>query len=69
MKGKNAILAILREFLDLANEWIQDEEKANGFTYLRDISMKELKAIAQNNLFNQKDLNQITPAYNCACTA
>lgn len=69
MKGQNAILAILREFPNLATPWIEDEKKAQGLTYLPGITIQELKNIAQNNLFTQKDLNQITPAFNCACTS
>jgi hypothetical protein len=67
-KGKNAIISILRNFPELANEWIEDEEKANGYTYFEGNSIKKLKEIAQNNLFKDYHLNDITPAYNCECT-
>jgi len=44
MKGKNAIINILKHFPELATPWIQDEEKAKetfGHTYLNNISIKE----------------------------
>jgi hypothetical protein len=72
-KGKNAILSILSSYPELADEWIQDEENnkviGNGYRYFKDISMKELRDIAQNNLFKNYDLNEIKPAFNCACTS
>lgn len=71
MKGKNAILNILASFPDLADEWINDEEEAkktDGHTYFTDITYRQLKQIAQNNLFTGHDLNEIKPAFDCACT-
>jgi hypothetical protein len=71
MKGTNAIISILREYPELADEWIKDEEQVKQFgnyTYFKDISMQQLKAIAQNNLFKNYDLNEIKPAFDCACT-
>jgi 3'-phosphoadenosine 5'-phosphosulfate sulfotransferase (PAPS reductase)/FAD synthetase len=67
MKGKNAIINILASYPELAKPWIADEEKV-GKTYLTDISIKQLLSIAQNNLFKDKDLNEVTPAFDCACT-
>jgi 3'-phosphoadenosine 5'-phosphosulfate sulfotransferase (PAPS reductase)/FAD synthetase len=67
MKGKNAIINILASYPELAAPWISDEEKV-GKTYLTDISIKQLLSIAQNNLFKDKDLNEVTPAFDCACT-
>jgi 3'-phosphoadenosine 5'-phosphosulfate sulfotransferase (PAPS reductase)/FAD synthetase len=67
MKGKNAIINILASYPELAEPWIKDEEKV-GKTYLTDISIKQLLSIAQNNLFKDKDLNKVTPAFDCACT-
>ena len=67
MKGKNAIINILASYPELAEPWIKDEEKV-GKTYLTDISIKQLLSIAQNNLFKDKDLNEVTPAFDCACT-
>lgn len=71
MKGKNAILAILREYPELADPWINDEEQAAKtfkHRYFPDITIKQLRDIAQNNLFKDFNLNEITPAFNCACT-
>lgn len=68
MKGKNAIINILSSYPELAEPWIKDEEQnINGKTYLPGVSIKQLLSIAQNNLF-KNDLNEIQPAYNCACT-
>ena len=76
MKGKNAIIAILREYPELADKWIADEEEAQkngkfgGHTYFPDVTYKTLKNIAQNNLFkNSTDLSEIAPAFDCACTS
>lgn len=73
MKGKNAIINILAAYPDLADEWIYDEERnkeiGKGFTYFNGITMKQLKSIAQNNLFKEQDLSLITPAFDCACTS
>jgi 3'-phosphoadenosine 5'-phosphosulfate sulfotransferase (PAPS reductase)/FAD synthetase len=74
MKGKNAIINILREFPELAEEWIKDEDEAQkngkfgGHTYFPDITYRDMLAIAQNNLFKEIDLYQLSPAFNCACT-
>ena len=67
MKGKNAIISILSMYPELANEWIADEEKTK-YTYFKDISYKQLKSIATNNLFKGIDLGQLNPAFDCACT-
>ena len=74
MKGKNAILAILREYPELAEPQIKDEIKAkltsgkSNKTYFKGITIEELKNISQNNLF-KNNLEEIIPSYNCACTA
>ena len=71
-KGKNAIIAILREYPELADDWIEDEKKSSlkyGHTYLPGVTIEELRNIAQNNLFKGYDLGQIEPAFNCACTS
>jgi hypothetical protein len=67
MKGKNAIMNIIASNPDLADVWIADEERI-GHTYLDKISMKQMKSLATNNLFTGYDLNEITPAFDCACT-
>lgn len=75
-KGKNAILAILATYPELANEWIADETeseklygKGNGRTYLPGTTIQQLKEYAQNNLFSQYNLENVDPAFNCACTS
>lgn len=67
-KGTNAIIHILRNHPELSKEWIEDEEKSNGRTYFPNITIKKLLEIAQNNLFKDYHLNEITPAYSCECT-
>ena len=69
MKGKNAIINILSVYPELANEWIADEEKIKHYKYFQNISMFQMKQIAQNNLFKEQDLTQLTPAFDCACTS
>ncbi len=67
MKGKNAIMNIMASNPELADVWIADEERI-GHTYLDNISMKQMKSLATNNLFTGYDLNEINPAFDCACT-
>jgi hypothetical protein len=69
MKGKNAVISILSSYPELADEWIKDEEQnKKGYTYFNGISIKQLRDIAKNNLFKDYDLNEIKPAFDCACT-
>jgi hypothetical protein len=68
MKGKNAIMNILASYPDLADEWIKDEEQIKKYQYFADISIKQMRDYAQNNLFKNYDLNEIKPAFDCACT-
>lgn len=77
MKGKNAAIAILKDFPELGDKWIADEKrsaerkegsKRTGYTYFQNVSIEELRHIAQNNLFKDYDLNEIKPAFDCACT-
>jgi hypothetical protein len=73
MKGKNAIINILSSYPELAEPWINDETEAQkngkfgGHTYFPDITYKQMLSIAQNNLF-KNNLEDITPAFDCACT-
>lgn len=67
MKGKNAIISILTTYPELANEWIEDEKKSK-YTYFDDVSMEQLRNIAQNNLFKNLNLEELKPAFDCACT-
>jgi len=69
MKGKNAIINILSVYPELADEWIADEEKMKPYRYFQNISMLQMKQIAQNNLFKEQDLTQLSPAFDCACTS
>ncbi len=60
------------EFAELADEWIEDERKSAknfGHTYLERVTIEQLRNIAQNNLFKDYDLNEIAPAFDCACTS
>jgi len=66
MKGKNAIISILSVYPELAEPWINDEEKKQ-YTYFKGVTIKQLKLIAQNNIFSNQ-LDNINPAYDCACT-
>ena len=73
MKGQNAIINILRHDPTLAAPWIEDERKSAlkyGHTYLKDIRIEQLLQIAQMpDLFSEKSLDEINPAFDCACTA
>lgn len=66
MKGKNAVMAILREYPELAEPWIKDEINTNH-TYFKGITINQLKILAQNNLF-KANIADIKPAFDCACT-
>lgn len=70
MKGTNAISAILRHYPELADLWIKDEEMnlRKGHTYLPNVTIRQLRDNAQNNLFKDYNLENISPAFNCACT-
>lgn len=80
MKGKNNIITIMKHFPELAEIWINDEEKAaehgnnkirgkSGRTYFPDISYKELFEISKMpDLFDSINLEDLRPAFDCACT-
>ena len=71
MKGKNAIINILRHDPSLANEWIEDEQKSklkSGHTYLNRFTIEQCLQISQlPDLFSSIKLEDITPAFNCNC--
>lgn len=73
MKGKNAIMNILATYPELADEWIKDEERnkiiGKGYQYFPNITIRQMRDIASQNLFKGTDLSQITPAFDCACTS
>jgi hypothetical protein len=68
LKGKNAIIQILREQPDLAAKWIADEKSVNG-TYIKGISYEKMLQISKQPFFKQQNLFDLEPAFNCACTA
>lgn len=72
LKGKNAIISILRDFPELAEDWIRDEEMSakagTNRTYFQDTTYKQLLQMAQSDLFKGQNLNDIDPAFNCSCT-
>jgi hypothetical protein len=76
MKGQAAVMAILREFPELADPWIMDEERfaekrkgdvGSGGKYFENISMRQLKSLAQNNLFKGYPLDEIDFKFSCGC--
>lgn len=80
MKGPYAIMHILATYPELAEPWIRDEELArelNGVdakgrsrTYFPNITIKQLRDYAQNNLFKDYPLDIVKPESACfACTA
>jgi len=72
MKGKNAIISILKQHPELAEPWIKDEEESKkqfGHTYFKGTTIKELLSIAQSGLLiKDYDLNKVEPSFNCACS-
>ena len=67
LKGKNAIVNILRQHPDLAEKWIADEEQI-GATYIKGVSYKQLLETAKKPFYTQLRLDDIEPAFNCSCT-
>jgi hypothetical protein len=68
LKGKNAIIQILREQPELAEKWIKDEKSINA-TYIKNISYEKMLALSKQLYFKQIDLFNVDPAFNCACTS
>jgi hypothetical protein len=64
-KGKDVIIAILKEYPEYANEWIEDEEII-GHTYFKDYSIKQLLEMSKK-VNKQFDLFELNPAFDCAC--
>jgi hypothetical protein len=67
LKGKNAIINIMKQHPELADKWIQDEERTKK-QYFPDVKYIDLLNISQN----QKtffDLNKVLPAYSCECNS
>lgn len=65
LKGKNAIINIMRKYPDYAKEWIEDELKT-GHTYIKGISYSQMLQMSKVDLF--ADLEEIESAFNCSCT-
>lgn len=69
LKGKAVIIAIMRDHPELADKWIQDEERAAktfGHTYFPGTTYKEL--LEASKKVKRQDLSKLEPAFNCACT-
>lgn len=72
MKGENAVMAILKQFPELADPWIEDERKSAlkyGHTYFHNTTIEKLRNAAQHTITKDYGLDNITPAHNCACTS
>lgn len=71
-KGKNAIMAILKDEPWRADVWMNDEENKiinpKGYTYFNGTTIRELRDLALG-LKKQYNLFDIEPQFNCACTA
>lgn len=67
LKGKNALISIMRLYPELADKWIADETRTGG-TYLNGVSYAKLREIAQSSLFREYDLAEIRPAFDCSCS-
>lgn len=67
MKGKAAIISIMKEFPELADKWIADEVRT-GATYINGISMAKMLEISKRPTVKQPDLFTVEPAFSCACT-
>lgn len=68
LKGKNAIIQILRDNNELADKWIEDEQSVNG-TYINGISYSKMLELSKLPYFKQIDLFELEPAFDCSCTA
>lgn len=70
MKGKNAIMSILKTHPELAKDWIEDEKlNVSGFQYFKDMSIEQMLNLSKHNLFGEMDLDEMKPAFDCACTS
>lgn len=66
-KGKDAVIAILKDYPELATEWIEDEKQNGKYTYF-DVPIQTLLNLSKLPK-KQLDLFDIEPAFNCACGA
>jgi hypothetical protein len=67
LKGKANLISIMKQFPELADKWIADEQRVNA-TYIKGISYSELLEISKRPEMKQQDLFELKPAFNCACT-
>ena len=67
LKGKNAIIQILREQPELADKWIEDEKIVNA-TYINGISYSKMLELSKRPYFKQQSLFDLEPSFNCSCT-
>lgn len=69
MKGKNAIINILKHDPSLAEPWLSDEKKSKyKHTYLNGITIEQCLKISQiPDLFSNINLNEMKPAFDCSC--
>ncbi len=70
-KGESAVLAILSQYPEKADEWILDEESkfnSKGYTYFKGITFRQLRDKALS-LTKSYDLEVINPKSSCSCTA
>ena len=77
LKGKSNIIAILSKYPELADKWIDDEEnaskqdgyvKGSGRQYFPDITYRQMRDLAQNNIFKDYTMNELESQYSCSCT-
>lgn len=74
LKGQNALIRIMQNFPELAEEWIKDEaltaqrfNKQRFSTYIKGVTYSDLMLVAKSQL-PFPDLSNIQPAFNCSCT-
>ena len=74
LKGKNALIRIMQNYPELAQEWIKDEQltkerfnKERFSTYIKNVTYEDLMLVAKSQL-PFKELENLQPAFNCSCT-
>jgi len=67
LKGKNNIISILRDYPELADKWIKDENLINA-TYIKNYSYSKMLYLSKLPYTKQLDLFNLTPSFNCSCT-
>jgi hypothetical protein len=73
LKGYSAIMAIIKDCPSKADKWIEDEENKElnpkGYTYHPKMTMRQLRDKALSDTGTLFPLEDITPMFNCSCTA